>query len=682
MAVLGLSAVAYTAPLDAPLEARDAGGILADLQAQAMENLKAAEADGTISKREGCNLSNAFVRKDWAAFSIKERKEYISAVQCMLTSPSKSDPSFAPGARNRYDDFVAVHINQTSFIHGTGNFLTWHRYYTWAYENALKTECGYKGTQPYWNWFADTDDPRKSPVYDGSETSLSGDGAYVPHNGSVSLSPFGEIFMPSGHGGGCMHAAGHFVANGDASDLYASPTDPTFFLHHAMVDHLYWLWQALHLRDAFEIAGTITILNLPPSRNATKEDIIEMGVLTQNRPIKDFLAQTALDETKSQIESGEVQKRGSICTWHNVRVRREWLVTLCRNLIQGSFPGLGAGSLSRQEKLDYIKAAKCLQSKPPRTPSSEASGAKTRFDDFVANHINQTLTIHYTGNFLSWHRYFTWLYEEALGNECGYKGTQPYWDWAKTAITGMEESPIFDGSETSMSGNGELIPGGEPIVLGGQNDLPPVELPVGTGGGCITSGPFKDMVVNLGPAALDLPGGISESNPEGPLSYNPRCLKRDLTTDVNRAYANITAVLSNILQPQNVYDFQMQMQGVPGSGNIERLLTSFMPGIHGGGHYALGGDPGRDVFTSPGDPVFYLHHSMIDRVWWMWQMLSPHERQYGEIALSGTHTFLNQPPSANATMDDYLEYGYVGGQPLKIRDAMSTVAGPFCYVYL
>ncbi|KAK1711427.1 hypothetical protein BDP67DRAFT_406006, partial [Colletotrichum lupini] len=264
-------------------------------------------------------------------------------------------------------------------------------------------------------------------------------------------------------------------------------------------------------------------------------------------------------------------------------------------------------------------------------------------------------------------------YEEALRNECGYKGTQPYWDWSKTAITGLETSPIFDGSETSMSGNGDFVPGREPIRLGGQNGLPIIELPVGTGGGCVNSGPFKNMTVNLGPAALDLPGGISEANPNGPLTYNARCLKRDLTTEVNLLFANVTAVLSNILQPQNVYDFQMQMQGVPGSGNI---------GIHGGGHYSLGGDPGRvDVFTSPGDPVFYLHHSMIDRVWWMWQMLSPEERQYGATALSGTNTFLDQPPSANTTMDDVLQYGWVG-ESLKIRDAMSTVAGPFCYVYL
>lgn len=75
-------------------------------------------------------------------------------------------------------------------------------------------------------------------------------------------------------------------------------------------------------------------------------------------------------------------------------------------------------------------------------------------------------------------------------------GTQPYWDWSKTAITGLTKSPIFDGSETSTSGNGEHIPGNElgRLNLGGPEgtDLPPLYLPTGYGGGCIKSGPFKD----------------------------------------------------------------------------------------------------------------------------------------------------------------------------------------------
>ncbi|KAF4782862.1 hypothetical protein HER10_EVM0003814 [Colletotrichum scovillei] len=352
------------------------------------------------------------------------------------------------------------------------------------------------------------------------------------------------------------------------------------------------------------------------------------------------LAQAAYQKSEEMIQSGEIQKRGSSCSLGNIKIRKEW------------------GSLQRQEKLDYIKAVQCLQSKPALTPSDIVPGAKSRFDDFVATHINQTFTIHYTGTFLSWHRRFTWLYEEALREECGYKGTQPYWDWAKTAVNGVDSSPIFDGTETSMSGNGEFIPDQEDIILTNPDGSEAARLPTGTGGGCITSGPFKNMSVNLGPLALSLPGGGSETNPDGFFAYK---------------YSNASAILHNILVPQNVGKFQVEMQGDPESGTMGM-------GIHGGGHFVS--DPGRDFFVSPGDPAFYLHHAQIDRVWWMWQMLSPNARQFADDAVMGTNTFLNSPPSANTTLDEVLEYGYAAGPPIKIRDTMSTLAGPYCYIYL
>ena len=221
-----------------------------------------------------------------------------------------------------------------------------------------------------------------------------------------------------------------------------------------------------------------------------------------------------------------------------------------------------------------------------------------------------------------------------------------------------------------MSGNGAPVPNQGNVVLGG-NGLPEILLPPGTGGGCVTSGPFKDMTVNLGPVALGLTDGTSIGNGNG-LAYNPRCLKRDLTDAINRRFANATSVVDNILRPTDIYDFQMTMQGYPGSGDI---------GIHGGGHYAMGGDPGRDVFTSPSDPLFYLHHGMIDRVWWIWQLLD-REPRTGAEGLSGTGTFLNEPPSANTTLDTVIDLGYAGGAPLPMRDLMSTTDGPFCYIYL
>jgi len=84
--------------------------------------------------------------------------------------------------------------------------------------------------------------------------------------------------------------------------------------------------------------------------------------------------------------------------------------------------------LTKTERASYIKAVKCLQAKQAKTPSSAAPGAKTRSDDFVAAHSNQTLTIHWTGNFLVWHRYYVWQYQQALRQECGYQGTQPVSD--------------------------------------------------------------------------------------------------------------------------------------------------------------------------------------------------------------------------------------------------------------
>ena len=76
-----------------------------------------------------------------------EKVAYSSAVKCLQSTPSKSE-SFCPGCKSRYDDFVAVHINQTLTIHGTANFLSWHRYFTWSFETALRNECGYQGWQP------------------------------------------------------------------------------------------------------------------------------------------------------------------------------------------------------------------------------------------------------------------------------------------------------------------------------------------------------------------------------------------------------------------------------------------------------------------------------------------------------------------------------------------------------
>lgn len=116
------------------------------------------------------------------------------------------------------------------------------------------------------------------------------------------------------------------------------------------------------------------------------------------------------------------------------------------------------GSMTAAQRIAYTNAILCLQNKTANTLSALVPGAKTRYDDFVATHINQSMEVHFTGTFLAWHRYFSWTYEQSLRNECGYDGYQPYFNWPLWAES-PPTSPLFDGCETSLSGNGEYIPG-------------------------------------------------------------------------------------------------------------------------------------------------------------------------------------------------------------------------------
>lgn len=85
-----------------------------------------------------------------------------------------------------------------------------------------------------------------------------------------------------------------------------------------------------------------------------------------------------------------------------------------------------------------------------------------------------------------------------------------------------------------MGSNGAWDPNFPIITVPNADDIPR-----GLGGGCVTKGPFKDLVVTLGPITLPNPG------PDGGLGYNPRCMKRDVGPIFAKRWSNWTSVLGS-----------------------------------------------------------------------------------------------------------------------------------------
>jgi tyrosinase len=86
----------------------------------------------------------------------------------------------------------------------------------------------------------------------------------------------------------------------------------------------------------------------------------------------------------------------------------------------------------------------------------------------------------------------------------------------------------------------------------------------------------------------------------------------------------------------------------------------------------------QDIFASPGDPVFYLHHAMIDRVWWIWQMQDLPSR-LTQVAgpVAGSR-------SRQGKGTDLVDLG-VNAPAVAINDLLDTMGGldgQMCYIYL
>ena len=218
-------------------------------------------------------------------------------------------------------------------------------------------------------------------------------------------------------------------------------------------------------------------------------------------------------------------------------------------------------SLSIDERAAFVAAVKAIK----------ANGV---YDVFVEQHRTAMLDIspvdpaHLGPAFLPWHREYLRRFELELQN-VDPNVTLPYWDWT------------IDNSENSSIWN--------PDFMGGN----------GTGQrGEVTTGPFAYSTDGWVLNVLD-PG---ETDP---------FLKRGFG-------------LMGSLPSQRLIDRVLSMvpyDSAPWTFEANGFRNSLEVLIHNNGHMWVGGS--MMAATSPNDPVFWLHHCNIDRLWAQWQRENP-----------------------------------------------------------
>ncbi|KAI1505162.1 hypothetical protein F5X99DRAFT_416239 [Biscogniauxia marginata] len=241
------------------------------------------------------------------------------------------------------------------------------------------------------------------------------------------------------------------------------------------------------------------------------------------------------DDTTTEAAAAET------CDPNNPAVRFEW-----RNY-------------SETDRNAFLDAIKCLLDAP--SGGDQYKGSTNRYEDLVAVHHTMTSSIHGYAQFLLWHRYFVWIFEKMLREECSFDRAMPWWD--ETLDTGnFSASPLFTDAYFG----------------------PLPERPSETQAYCINPPRFGGIRLHIGPGQ----------------SFTERCLSRGVNE------TQTAAVTTNFVNDCNARSTYNEMRA------CQEL------GPHAYGHNGVGGVM-ADVSSSVGDPVFFMHHTFVDHTYRIWQ---------------------------------------------------------------
>ena len=231
-------------------------------------------------------------------------------------------------------------------------------------------------------------------------------------------------------------------------------------------------------------------------------------------------------------------------------------------------------------------------------------GSRSLYDDFSFSHALVEHSAHGNPYFLPWRRFallicsilpantypsadrwFTYLFDTRLRQTCGYSGPTPYWDWSRDHAN-LFDSPVFEDSPE--------------YGLGGTGDC--------------NSSPEADCTVTT--------GAFAPSASKFELAWPvPHTLRRNLTL--------ITGWFSNeVPQNQTIGPESVRKATERTTGDFFKFQSQ-MAQMHNHVHNFVGGDlagdcpksvekgecEGMTASFTPNDPLFWLHHAQLDRLW-------------------------------------------------------------------
>ncbi|POS84884.1 hypothetical protein EPUL_005609 [Erysiphe pulchra] len=211
----------------------------------------------------------------------------------------------------------------------------------------------------------------------------------------------------------------------------------------------------------------------------------------------------------------------------------------------------------------------------------------------------------------------------------------PYWDWAANRFDGESVLPRSFGESPSININGpvgrQVI--ANPLFTYRFQPLDSVQLP---------NNPFNQFPETLRYPDNTNPSAVSNNN------LATQALENSAASVRSRIYTILTNYHSYLAFSNGGY----RAEAPPSEqDSLEAIHDQVHALVGGGGHMSF-------IDYAGFDPIFFLHHAMVDRCFAMWQILNPDSYVTPRIAVTDTFTLpVGQVQDTNTPLTPFFKDG-------------------------